>query len=192
METYFLFLLLNFVFATVSVVVFWFVSDKNKDIISDKMGSVLDEVTLRIKESKHEIIDSGDNSSQHNLSIFKTLEESGESRFNEVREEIQKTKQEIIEIKELSKKTAEQHEEYHDGMLEKLNHAGELIVGYETFFENSLSELDELFRFIDILSKRPAVSSDPDFTSFVRAVQAMTQVISKYSSVAEEIKRGVK
>lgn len=96
------------------------------------------------------------------------------------------------EIKEFSKKVSDQHEEYHNGMLEKLNRAGELIVGYETFYDNSLSELDELSRFVDILSKRPAVSSDPDFTSFVRAVQVMVQILSKYSSVASDLKGGSK
>ena len=108
--------------------------------------------------------------------------------INDLKLHIQEAKKESEEAKEVSKKVSDQHEEYHDGMLEKLNHAGELIVGYESFYENSLVELEELSRFVDVLSKRPAVSNDPDFTSFVRAVQVMVQILSKYSTVANDLK----
>ena len=79
---------------------------------------------------------------------------------------------------------------YHEDMLEKLNKAGELIVNWENFYESSLSELEDIIKFVEILSKRPAVSSDPDFANFVRAVQLMTQIIEKYSDVSRELKRG--
>ncbi|MDO8659557.1 MAG: hypothetical protein Q7K54_03055, partial [Candidatus Parcubacteria bacterium] len=80
---------------------------------------------------------------------------------------------EIKELKEISKKINEQHNEFHDEMLEKLNKAGELIVNYENFYESTLQELDEIMRFLEILQKRPTVSSDPDYVNFQRAVQLM-------------------
>lgn len=148
----------------------WFVAGKNKTAFVERLNSL---------DKKIDGIDG-----EMSVSI------NTNNDFNEsLLAELKLVLPQVVETKELSKKTSEQHEEYHDGMLEKLNHAGELIVGYETFFENSLVELEELSRFVDILSKRPAVSSDPDFTSFVRAVQVMVQILSKYSAVATDLKR---
>jgi len=80
------------------------------------------------------------------------------------------------------------HHDYHEGMLDKLNKAGDLIVGYESFYEGTMAELEEMVRFMDIISKRPVVSTDPDFVNFQRAVQLMGQVVSKYTSVASSLK----
>lgn len=107
----------------------------------------------------------------------------------DLKEFTKEAKQESFEAKELSKKVSDQHVEYHGEMLEKLNKAGELIVGYETFFENTLAELDEITRFVDILSKRPALSNDPDYANFTRAVQMMAQTITRYSSVADNLRK---
>ena len=160
-SSYLLFVFLNIVTVVCIFIWVWFIAGKNKSTFSEKLQDV---------EKKIVGLDAEASVNLQNLQ--KSLSE------------------ELKETKEISKKISDDHEKYHDGMLQKLNQAGELIVGYESFFENSLAELDELSRFVDILSKRPAVSSDPDFTSFVRAVQVMVQILAKYSEVASSLKRG--
>lgn len=166
----------------------WFVAGKNKISFSEKFSNLEKTVETNklISAAGRADVEEGlaeiEKSLDVNLKGFKELE-------TVLTQEIHQLVPEIRESKDISRKISDQHEEFHEGMLEKLNKAGELIVGYENFFEMSLAELDELSRFVDVLSKRPAVSSDPDFTSFVRAVQLMQQIISRYSVIASDLKK---
>ena len=161
----------------------WFIAGKNKVSFGEKLG-ILDKKIDGIDGEMSMSINTSNHFNESLLTDLKIIQ----VHINDLKLHIQEAKKESEEAKEVSKKVSDQHEEYHDGMLEKLNHAGELIVGYESFYENSLVELEELSRFVDVLSKRPAVSNDPDFTSFVRAVQVMVQILSKYSTVANDLK----
>lgn len=170
MDFFVLFVVLNILCTAAIFAWVWLIANKNKDAFSEKLNNLDKKVAGIDGEMSVSIIANND--------------------FNEsLLTKIDAVQSHVNDIKEVSKKVFEQHEDYHNGMLEKLNHAGELIVGYETFYENSLVELEELSRFVDILSKRPAVSSDPDFTSFVRAVQVMVQILSKYSAIAADLKK---
>src|SRR5574342_24761 len=53
------------------------------------------------------------------------------------------------------------YEEYHLDVLDKMDKAGELIISYENFYESTLSDLSEVFRFVEMLNKRPLLSTDP-------------------------------
>lgn len=177
METILLVIFLNILSVATVFAWVWFVANKNKDVFSEKTAVIegrIDVAGKYIVELQEKV-----------LPELKVIQ----PHINDLKEHIKELKQENTETKELSKKVFDRHEEYHSEMLEKLNRAGELIVGYETFYDNSLAELDEVFRFVDALSKRPAVSSDPDFANFVRAVQALSQVIAKYTSIADELKK---
>lgn len=122
------------------------------------------------------------------LNTLENYEESSRVEIERIYEKIGFLLSETKEIKENSKKIIEQHDEFHQDLLEKLNKAGELIVNYESFYEETLSELDEIFRFIEMLSKRSSISSDPDFVNFSRGIQLTQQIISKYTSVSLELK----
>src|SRR3990167_9780638 len=165
----------------------WFIAGKNKVSFGEKLG-ILDKKIDGIDGEMSMSINTSNHFNESLLTDLKIIQ----VHINDLKLHIQEAKKESEEAKEVSKKVSDQHEEYHDGMLEKLNHAGELIVNYESFYESTLSELDEISRFLDILSKRPTLSSDPDFSNFTRAIQLMTQIVSKYSSVAAELKKEIK
>lgn len=184
MEFFLLTVLTNILFVAAGFVWVWFVAGKNKTAFAEKFNT-LDKKIDGIDGEMSVSINANNDFSENLLTELKLIL----PHINDLKQYINETNQEVIATKELSKKASEQHEEFHDGMLGKLNLAGELIVGYESFYENSLVELEDLSRFVDLLSKRPAVSNDPDFTSFVRAVQVMVQILSKYSTVANDLKR---
>ena len=165
----------------------WLVAGKGKEALTEKLQSV--EKNLAALDGEVSVsINANNDFSETVLTNFKHLSNAMILHG----EELLRLKEELKQAKEASSKVSDQHEEYHDGMLEKLNHAGELIVNYESFYESTLSELDEISRFLDILSKRPTLSSDPDFSNFTRAIQLMSQIVSKYSSVAVELKKETK
>lgn len=188
MNFFLLTILTNILFVAAVFLWIWFIARKNKSVFTEKFATLrgrVDELGSDIVDLEEKILPELKLVLPHVSDLkehIKIMKEDNEAYYHD-------TLDGIMKLNEVSTKVKDQHEEYHDGMLEKLNHAGELIVGYETFYENSLLELEELSRFVDILSKRPAVSSDPDFTSFVRAVQVMVQILSKYSAVATELKR---
>lgn len=144
------------------------------------------EVKTQQQSNKNELLVEIKNEQKNLTAAIKTVNE--ELKILET-DDTKTILEKLSKTTEIVQDVSKQHKEFHGDMLEKLNQAGELIVGYETFYENSLAELDEIFRFVDILSKRPAVSSDPDFANFVRAVQLMTETISKYSTVSDALKR---
>lgn len=170
-------IVLNILSVGVIFTFLWFTAQKNKDFFSEKTSNIqerLNDLGCKVVELEEKILPE--------LKIILP-------HINDLKECISETKQESLQAKELSKKVSDQHGEFHGEMLEKLNKAGELIVGYETFFENTLVELDEITRFIDVLSKRPSLSNDPDYANFTRAVQLMVQTISRYSSVADNLRK---
>lgn len=108
------------------------------------------------------------------------------------REELNRYEEKIKNIDDSLKKMNDLYEKHHIDVLEKMNKAGELIISYEDFYISTINELDDVFRFVETLSKRPVISSDPDYANFIRAVQAMESVISKYSSLGEKISQSKK
>lgn len=149
----------------------WFMAGLNKQMFSKKLNDLDSRLGIQTNE------------------ISKQETEKLLSELKVILAHINDCKEYIKETKDISVKVSEQHEEYHAGMLEKLNKAGELIVNYENFYESTLNELDEVERFIEGLSKRPAVSSDPDFANFHRAITLMTQIIARYSNIAQQLKK---
>ncbi|MBI2449266.1 hypothetical protein HYV49_03130 [Candidatus Pacearchaeota archaeon] len=75
----------------------------------------------------------------------------------------------------------------YESIMDKVDKAGELLLSYESFYESTLVELDEVFKFVEMLNKRPILSTDPDFANFSRAIQLMGGAISKYQSLSEKI-----
>lgn len=177
MDFFVLFVVLNVLCTAAIFAWVWLLANKNKDAFFEKLNNL---------DKK---VDGIDGEMSVSINTSSDFNEGLLSQLKNIQNDFVEMQEAFVQTKEISKKVSDQHEEYHDGMLQKLNQAGELIVGYETFFENSLVELEDLSRFVDVLSKRPAVSSDPDFTSFVRAVQVMVQILSRYSAVAADLKK---
>lgn len=184
-NTVFLSICMNVILVSIIFFWVWYTASKNKNDFSEKIID-LKKIVSGIDNEMSISVNTVNDFNENLLLNLKDFQLS----LVDVKDHTKEIRQETHEIKEISKKNIEQHEEYHNNMLEKLNHAGELIVNYESFYESTLSELDEVIRFLEILSKRPTLSTDPDFANFSRAVQLVSQIISRYSSVAENLKRG--
>ncbi|MEK6878958.1 MAG: hypothetical protein AABY22_05085 [Nanoarchaeota archaeon] len=160
------------------------IEDSLKRRIMEFEASVAD-IKQVVRSESTRIIDEQDGSVKHGLELNDTNHKEILNKFNNLDD---KTKS----IDESLKKLNNQYESYHADVLDKMNKAGELILSYENFYQSTLSELSEIFRFIEMLNKRPMMSSDPDFVNFNRAIQMMGDLISKYSALNEDISKAKK